>query len=182
MQIEEQVLPERYQHHITKEINRILRDLEKPTESEHLADQARQSSIWRRETDSRTESEMRSELDRIRLELERTTEHAREVESKCEGFENLARTAESRYREAVRTLRELQEKHKSELESLRAAQAHHDEDTGKTELVDVEKQLEKEHHADVTSPATRDALVSRILEGIPIYFCFWSHISRLTFI
>ncbi|KAL0094715.1 putative serine/threonine-specific protein kinase pkpA Phycomyces blakesleeanus [Phycomyces blakesleeanus] len=101
--IEEQVLPDRYQHHITKEINRILRDIEKPSESEQ-AEQVRQS-VWRRESD------IRSELDKIRLELEATTKHARELETKCEMYENRARSVEVQYREALKQLREVQEQH-----------------------------------------------------------------------
>lgn len=99
--IEEQVLPERYQHHITKEINRILRDIDKPTESEQ-AEQVRRS-VWRRESD------IRSELDRTREELSEATDRVHEIEHKCETFESRARAAEIRYRDAVKNLRELEE-------------------------------------------------------------------------
>lgn len=99
--IEEQVLPERYQHHITKEINRILRDIEKPTELEQ-AEQVRRS-VWRRESD------IRNELDRTREELNHATDRVHEIEQKCDDFENRARAAENRYRDALRNLRELEE-------------------------------------------------------------------------
>ncbi|KAL9538138.1 hypothetical protein MBANPS3_011169 [Mucor bainieri] len=99
--IEEQVLPERYQHHITKEINRILRDIDKPTESEQ-AEQVRRS-VWRRESD------IRNELDRTRDELNHATDLVHEIEQKCDDFENRARAAENRYRDALRNLRELEE-------------------------------------------------------------------------
>ncbi|KAI8337696.1 kinase-like domain-containing protein [Chlamydoabsidia padenii] len=99
--IEEQVLPERYQYHITKEINRILRDIEKPSESEQ-AEQVRQS-VWRRESD------IRSELERTRRELELATERIMDVEHKCNDYESRARMAEAKYRETVRNLREMEE-------------------------------------------------------------------------
>lgn len=99
--IEEQVLPERYQHHITKEINRILRDIDKPTESEQ-AEQVRRS-VWRRESD------IRNELDRTRQELSEATERVHEIEVKCENFESRARAAELRYKDALKNLRELEE-------------------------------------------------------------------------
>ncbi|KAI7906165.1 kinase-like domain-containing protein, partial [Cokeromyces recurvatus] len=103
--IEEQVLPERYQHHITKEINRILRDMEKPSNKGNENDQNDQikESIWRRESD------IRSELQRTREELERAAEHVLEVESRCDDFETRARTAENRYREAMRSIQELKQ-------------------------------------------------------------------------
>ncbi|CAO3703783.1 unnamed protein product [Rhizopus stolonifer] len=99
--IEEQVLPERYQQHITKEINRILRDIDKPSESEQ-AEQVRRS-VWRRESD------IRNELDRTRQELTQANDKVIEVEQKCDTFEGLVRAAENKYREAVRTLRELED-------------------------------------------------------------------------
>ncbi|KAI9487553.1 MAG: putative serine/threonine-specific protein kinase pkpA Phycomyces blakesleeanus [Benjaminiella poitrasii] len=112
--IEEQVLPERYQHHITKEINRILRDMEKPINNGNDNDHNDQTkeSIWRRESD------IRSELQRTRKELERAAEHALEVESRCDGFENRARTAESRYREAMRSIQELKQTQQISVEQL----------------------------------------------------------------
>ncbi|KAI8979177.1 kinase-like domain-containing protein, partial [Mycotypha africana] len=108
--IEEQVLPERYQHHITKEINRILRDIDKPNNSNSSNsveedDDRSASSIWRREND------IRSELQRTRQELARTTEHVLEVESKCDGFESRARVAEKKYFDALRSLKDLRETH-----------------------------------------------------------------------
>ncbi|KAI9282267.1 kinase-like domain-containing protein [Sporodiniella umbellata] len=99
--IDEQVLPERYQQHITKEINRILRDIDKPSESEQ-AEQVRRS-VWRRESD------IRSELDRTRQELAQANDKVSEVEQRCDTFESLARVAENKYREAARTLREFED-------------------------------------------------------------------------
>lgn len=107
--IDEQVLPERYQHHITKEINRILRDIEKPTESER-AEQVKRS-VWRRESD------IRNELDRTRDELNMATDRVLEIEQKCEDFEGRARAAESRYRDALKSLRELEESRSPTLSS-----------------------------------------------------------------
>lgn len=114
LQIEEQVLPERYQHHITKEINRILRDIEKPSNSGGDNDQDDQSkeSVWRRESD------IRSELERTREELERAAEHVLEVETRCDGYECRAREAEIRYREAIRSLREIKETQQLSTEQL----------------------------------------------------------------
>ena len=173
--IEEQVLPERYQHHITKEINRILRDLDKPTESEKEA-HARHS-VWRRDTDARPESEVQSELESVRMELDRVTEHAREIESKCDGFESLARNAESRYREAMRNLRELQERHQVELEAAKSSpttervspfedQQHQItmNNISASPPMEVEK-LERDTQSELSSSSARDALVSHILEG-----------------
>ncbi|CEP13418.1 hypothetical protein [Parasitella parasitica] len=112
--IEEQVLPERYQHHITKEINRILRDIEKPSNSGGDNDQDDQSkeSVWRRESD------IRSELQRTREELERAAEHVLEVENKCDGYENRARAAEIKYHDAIRSLREIKETQQLSTEQL----------------------------------------------------------------
>ncbi|KAG2184902.1 hypothetical protein INT43_000815 [Umbelopsis isabellina] len=96
--IDEQVLPDRYQHHITKEINRILRDLDKPSESEQ-ADQVRRS-VWRRESD------IRSELEDARHDLEIASDHLHEIEKRCETLEIQALQSESKYREAMKQLRE----------------------------------------------------------------------------
>lgn len=163
--IDEQVLPERYQHHITKEINRILRDLEKPSDSEQK-EQARQS-IWRRETDYHAENDkIREELEQTRRELERTNEHAREIENKCETYESLARANETRFREAVRSLHELQQRrgdaeakveNSSSEESLLSSASH-----PPTATPAPTPSLPPEEHHD--SPAARDALMSRILE------------------
>ncbi|KAG1049881.1 hypothetical protein G6F43_007820 [Rhizopus delemar] len=99
--IEEQVLPERYQQHITKEINRILRDIDKPSESEQ-AEQVRRS-VWRRESD------IRNELERTRAELNQANERVLEIEQKYETYESRVLAAENKYREALRTLKELEE-------------------------------------------------------------------------
>lgn len=99
--IEEQVLPERYQQHITKEINRILRDIDKPSESEQ-AEQVRRS-VWRRESD------IRNELERTRAELNQANERVLEIEQKYDTYESRVLAAENKYREALRTLKELEE-------------------------------------------------------------------------
>ncbi|KAG0174466.1 hypothetical protein DFQ28_006464 [Apophysomyces sp. BC1034] len=149
--IDEQVLPERFQHHITKEINRLLRDMEKPSESEQ-AEQARKS-VWRRESD------IRSELDRTRQELERATEHVREIESKREGYENRARTAENRYRDALRNLRELQGRTEAveKVDGLKI-------DTSKQQVDAPTANSAEPKSEETISPAAHEALVSRILE------------------
>jgi predicted RNase H-like nuclease (RuvC/YqgF family) len=155
--IEEQVLPERYQHHITKEINRILRDIDKPTESEQ-AEQVRRS-VWRRESD------IRNELDRTREELNEAAGRVLEIEQKCESFESKARAAETRYREAVRNLRELEElksplteeelpkKHPALNESLASMSLNNTGSTAQSSL------------NGLNTPEEREKLVSHILDG-----------------
>ena len=78
-----------------------MRDIDKPTESEQ-AEQVRRS-VWRRESD------IRNELDRTRDELNHATDRVLEIEQKCDDFENRARAAETRYRDALRNLRELED-------------------------------------------------------------------------
>ncbi|KAG0163720.1 hypothetical protein DFQ28_011316 [Apophysomyces sp. BC1034] len=155
--IEEQVLPERYQHHITKEINRILRDIDKPSEDEQ-AEQVRRS-VWRRESD------IRSELDKTRIELKRATDRVMEIEAKCEGFENRARSAESRYRDAVRGLRDVQ----AEVDGAKPKPAPEEQDGLGIEKLNID--LPKEDVSGTAdAPKTeenslvRDLLVSHILE------------------
>lgn len=106
--IEEDVLPERYKDHITKEINRILRDLEKPEES---AEQVR-LSVWRRESD------IRNELERTREQLNHATDRVLETEQKCEDLENRARMAEIKYREALKQLEDAGHNTQEEHEKL----------------------------------------------------------------
>ncbi|ORZ25264.1 kinase-like domain-containing protein [Absidia repens] len=105
--IEEQVLPERYQQHITKEINRILRDMDKADESQQAqrrnGGHPKRPSIWRRDTD------VRSELEKTRQELQQLTDRAMDMEVKCEDSETRARMAESKYRDALRNLRDRQQ-------------------------------------------------------------------------
>ncbi|KAI8062854.1 kinase-like domain-containing protein, partial [Gongronella butleri] len=96
--IEEQVLPERYQQHITKEINRILRDMDKPENPDDFDDDSRTAAVWRREND------IRSELERTRLELEAATEQTKAMEAKVEDYEARVRVAEAKYQEAMRRL------------------------------------------------------------------------------
>ncbi|KAI8342304.1 kinase-like domain-containing protein [Chlamydoabsidia padenii] len=118
--IEEQVLPERYQQHITKEINRILRDMDKADESQQSSrrhdddddDDDGRPSIWRREKD------IRSELEKTRLELQQLTDRAMEMEAKCEDSETRARVAESMYRDAMRSIRERQQQQQQQHDDL----------------------------------------------------------------
>ncbi|KAI8388452.1 kinase-like domain-containing protein [Radiomyces spectabilis] len=176
--IEEQVLPERYQHHITKEINRILRDLDKLSESEHAEEVRR--SVWRREND------VQSELAKTQKELERATERVAQIEARCEGYEGLARQAEARYLEAMRSLREADQLMKmndiqsnispplAELERLRLADspsAPHEHDVFTPVATDTVTDI-KDVNADACANLSHDALVSRILEG-PLYFFFF---------
>lgn len=178
-------MPDRYQHHITKEINRILRDIEKPnnTSSENDQDDDSKDSVWRRESD------IRSELEKTREDLERAAEHVLEVESKCDGYESRARTAENRYRDAVRSLREIKETQQLTTEQLEVLgknprfESELKIDTSRlirSATIDtpisssdtsVRSEPAKKLEYDSPSPPstaslTREALVSRILEGI----------------
>ncbi|KAI8047224.1 kinase-like domain-containing protein [Gilbertella persicaria] len=147
--IEEQVLPERYQHHITKEINRILRDMEKPTiTSNEEADKEDQTkeSIWRRESDIRTE------LEKTRQELEKAAEHVLEMESKCEGYESRAVTAELRYQSAIQSLVEMKETQQMTTEQLEVLKK-------KNPRFDHDLKIDTKRLAE-----DKEALVSRILE------------------
>ncbi|RUP19793.1 hypothetical protein BC936DRAFT_139289 [Jimgerdemannia flammicorona] len=72
--IEEQVLPQKYQHLITGEINRILRDMSKDPDSDHNKEEDRM--VWRRENDIRTE------LDRTKKELARAVDTEKRLEHK----------------------------------------------------------------------------------------------------
>lgn len=152
IQIEEQVLPERYQHHITKEINRILRDMEKPNNSnngnENDQDDKSKDSIWRRESD------IRSELEKTREELERAAEHVLEVESKCDGYENRARAAEIRYRDAIRSLREIKESQQLTSEQL--------------EVLVKNPRIENDLKIDTTSRLLRSESTHRLAGNEPL--------------
>ncbi|KAI9310786.1 kinase-like domain-containing protein [Dichotomocladium elegans] len=92
--IEEEILPKRYQQHITKEISRILRELDK--ESEHV-----NRSIWRRESDGT------SELERVKAELEHERKCVAEKEAQCELYEIRASKAEERCLEVTKLLHEI---------------------------------------------------------------------------
>jgi hypothetical protein len=72
--------------------------LDKPSESEQ-ADQVRRS-VWRRESD------IRSELEEARHDLDLANDHLHEIEKRCETLEIQALQTESKYREAMRQLRE----------------------------------------------------------------------------
>lgn len=151
--IEEQVLPERYQHHITKEINRILRDIDKPTESEQ-AEQVRRS-VWRRESD------IRNELDRTRDELNQATERVIDIEQKCESFESRARAAETRYRDAVRNLRELEEMKSSLVEEESIKKPSLNEALASMAIGSTGSTSTN----GLNTPEEREKLVSHILDG-----------------
>ncbi|CAO3650455.1 unnamed protein product [Cunninghamella blakesleeana] len=116
--IEEQVLPVRYQYHITKEINRILRDMEKPNESEQV--EGVEQPVWRREND------IRSELERTKRELDDANGRILEVEQKYGDYESRMRIAETRY---LNTLKNLQELEEQQLENIQNGQSTHYENT-----------------------------------------------------
>ncbi|KAI9028292.1 kinase-like domain-containing protein [Phycomyces nitens] len=92
--IEEQVLLDRYQHSITGEINRILRDMEKDASNPDKT-KDRHDAVWRRENDIRTE------LERERRDLARMSEFAAEAERKVELIHQQMIQAEERLREVV---------------------------------------------------------------------------------
>lgn len=92
------MLPERYQQWITNEINRILRDIEKEGESdnEKLRNQDNtQQAVWRREND------IRSELEKSKLELAALVDRAVDQEKKCEYLKQQAAIAEEKEKQAL---------------------------------------------------------------------------------
>jgi WNK lysine deficient protein kinase len=91
-------------------------------------------SVWRRESD------IRNELDKTREELNQATELALEFEQKCDTLENRARSAEARYRDTMRSLKELEEP------KLTMTEEDH------TKMMEM-------------SPGERENLVSHILNG-----------------
>lgn len=91
--IEEQVLPERYQQWITSEIHRIIRDIEKEDSKENT-----QQAVWRREND------IRSELEKSKLELSNVVQKVVDFESKCEQLMKLALLAEEKELQALAEL------------------------------------------------------------------------------
>ncbi|KAI8148281.1 kinase-like domain-containing protein [Fennellomyces sp. T-0311] len=93
--IEENILPRQYQQHITKEMARLLRDLDKEADNVH-------PSIWRRESENFSQ-----ELEDVRTELHQEEEHIHEKEVECEELERRARLAEERYQEISRIVQEL---------------------------------------------------------------------------
>jgi hypothetical protein len=171
-----------------------LRDIEKPSNgsSENDQDDQTKESVWRRESD------IRSELERTREELERAAEHVLEIETKCDDYENRARAAENRYREAIRSLREIKETQQLSTEQLEVLKKNprfeHDLKIDTSRLKRPETSRLATMYADAPlstvstgsngssnetpkalydSPSppptstsiTREALVSRILEG-----------------
>ncbi|KAI8072643.1 kinase-like domain-containing protein [Gongronella butleri] len=141
--IEEQVLPERYQYHITKEINRILRDMEKPSDS----GSTEQASVWRREND------IRSELDRTREELAAASEQIIDAESKCDDFENRARLAEARYRETMRSLRELEDQQQQQQQQQKQQKQPSAPPSAVTSPVITNKPIANAANVSIATPA-----------------------------
>ncbi|CDS13028.1 hypothetical protein LRAMOSA05212 [Lichtheimia ramosa] len=107
--IEEQVLPERYQHWITGELNRILRDIgkEEAEADNSLGDVSGTRAVWRRDNDTQ------NELDRARQELNMMAERAREAERRREMLEKQMSQAEERLNEAEQELERLMAKSRS---------------------------------------------------------------------
>lgn len=91
-------MPQRYQTHITKEINRILRDQDKAGDAVRTG-----GSIWRRESEG-----IRAELDEARAELEVARSRLVELEARCEESEKRANAADVHYQDTVRSLREVE--------------------------------------------------------------------------
>lgn len=91
------MLPERYQQWITGEINRILREIEKEEESdmEKFKNGDNQQAVWRREND------IRSELEKSKLELAKIMETVVEYENKCEYLRGIAVLAEEKESQAL---------------------------------------------------------------------------------
>ncbi|GAA5805775.1 kinase-like domain-containing protein [Helicostylum pulchrum] len=90
--IEEQVLPERYQQWITSEIHRILRDIEKQDTQENT------QAVWRREND------IRSELEKSKVELANLVERVIEFENKCDQLKQHAIVTEEKELQALNEL------------------------------------------------------------------------------
>lgn len=94
-QIEEQVLPQRYQQLITGEINRILRDMNKdPGNNEKNAARL----VWRREYD------YQSELEQTRMEIAKAEERAMEAQKRCDELELQASITEERFSDTIRKM------------------------------------------------------------------------------
>ncbi|KAG2235986.1 hypothetical protein INT48_004316 [Thamnidium elegans] len=94
--IEEQVLPERYQQWITSEIHRILRDIEK--QDTEKSQENTQQAVWRREND------IRSELEKSKLELANLVERVIEFENKCDQLKQHAIVTEEKELQALNEL------------------------------------------------------------------------------
>lgn len=94
--IDEEVLPQRFQHLITFEINRILRDLNRPTLEET-------SSIKDDHYTWHKSNGIEHELDQAKRELALAAERASEAEKKAEKSELRARAAEERSRTGPKT-------------------------------------------------------------------------------
>lgn len=188
-----------------------MRDIEKPSNNngggESDPDDKSKDSVWRRESD------IRSELEKTREELERASEHVLEVEFKCDGYESRARAAEIRYRDAIRSLREIKETQQLTTEQLEVLSKN---PRFENELkIDTSRLLRSDSIRDIPSSAvstgsntsnksetsrkmesiydspsppltasiTREALVSRILEGIYLNVLIpVAHIYTHTFI
>lgn len=99
-------MPERYQHWITGELNRILRDIgkEEAEADNSLGDVSGTRAVWRRDNDTQ------NELDRARQELNMMAERAREAERRREMLEKQMSQAEERLNEAEQELERLMAK------------------------------------------------------------------------
>lgn len=89
--IDEEVLPQKFQHLITFEINRILRDLNRPT-LEETSSTKENHYTWHKSNG------IEHELDQAKRELALAAERASEAEKKAEESELRARAAEERSR------------------------------------------------------------------------------------
>lgn len=115
-QIEEQVLPQRYQQLITGEINRILRDMNKdPVNNEKNAARL----VWRREYD------YQSELEQTRMEIAKAEERAMEAQKRCDELELQASITEERFSDTIRKMSntEVEEQVESPLDTVGSTHA-----------------------------------------------------------
>lgn len=85
-------MPERYQQWITSEIHRILRDIEKQDTQENT------QAVWRREND------IRSELEKSKVELASLVERVIEFENKCDQLKQHAIVTEEKELQALNEL------------------------------------------------------------------------------
>ncbi|KAI9310166.1 kinase-like domain-containing protein [Dichotomocladium elegans] len=99
--IEENILPERFQHHIIKEISRILREWDESNPMHR--------SIWRREAE-----DYGSELEKVKSELEHKARLLAEKDADCENLEYRIRKAEERHQEILSLSQEIKGANSSE--------------------------------------------------------------------
>lgn len=109
--------------------------MDKPSESEQ-ADQVRRS-VWRRESD------IRSELEDAKQGLAMANEHLVDIEKRCESLEIQAIHSENKYRDAVRQLRD----HERALEAPHHAYAG----TASSVASSAHHSDSEEHHSQSTA-------------------------------